>query len=97
MNAQDLSVGDQEHELDHGHDHGTRDPRLVEVTIDGNPKVIPAGRYVVSELKEKLGVPPDYELDRVVGREFKELPDGDTVEVHKGEVFVSHVRRGGSA
>jgi hypothetical protein len=99
MNVQDTSVADQAVDLDGGHGDGPgkTDPHLVEVTIDGNPKLITAGHYLVSDLKVVLGVPADYELDRVVGREFKPLPDGENVVVHKGEVFVSHVRRGGSA
>lgn len=90
----------EEHKHHEHHKHGDHDkpePKLVEVTIDGHKREIPGGHYVVSKLKAVLGVPADYELDKVVGREFKELPDGDTVEVVKGEVFVSHVRRGGSA
>jgi hypothetical protein len=78
-----------------GHGQPQREP--VEVTIDGRKVAIEPGRYVVTRLKELLGVPPDYELDRVVGQEFKKLDDAETVQVHKGEVFVSHVRRGGSS
>ena len=99
MNTQDSSVVDPAVDRDggRGEGHGGPDPHLVQVIIDGNPKLIPGGHYLVSDLKVVLGVPADYELDRVVGREFKPLPDGDTVVAHKGEVFVSHVRRGGSA
>lgn len=99
MNGQDSSVVDQAVDGNggHGDGHGKPDPRLVEVTIDGNPKLIAAGHYLVSDLKVVLGVPADYELDRVVGREFKPLLDDEPIVVHKGEVFVSHVRHGGSA
>ena len=87
-----MNIDDQNPSL-----NGKPEPRLVEITIDGNKKEIPAGRYLVFDLKGALGIPADYELDKVIDREFKALPDGDTVEVHKGEVLVSHVRRGGSA
>ena len=80
-------------EKDKDHEHGN----LVKVTIDGQPREIPRGRYVVSELKVKLGVPADYELDIVDKGEFKPLQDADHIEIHGGEVFVSHVRRGGSS
>ncbi len=99
MNARDSKVVDQVGDRDgcHGDGQGRPDRHLVDVTIDGTPKLIPAGHYLVADLKVALGVPADYELDRVVGREFKPLLEGDTVVVHEGDVFVSHVRRGGSA
>ena len=80
-----------------GNGHGQPQGELVDVTIDGKTVGIQRGKYVVAQLKEVLGVAPDYELDRVVGHEFKALDDTETVQVHKGEVFVSHVRRGGSS
>lgn len=75
----------------HGHDHD------VAVTIDGQRKELPAGEYVVSNLKNKLGVPADYELDQVVHGEFRQLADNSQIDIKGGEHFVSHVRRGGSS
>ena len=69
----------------------------VEVFINGNPKEIPAGKYSVPELKKALGVPAEDELAVIKGKEPVPLKDGEEVEVHKGEKFVSHKRRGGSA
>lgn len=101
MSAEHVNHDEQQKHHEHhqhgDHGHHKHEPKLVEVVIDGQKKEIPGGHYEVAKLKVLLGVPADYELDKVVGREFKELPDGDTVEVVKGEVFVSHVRRGGSA
>ena len=76
---------------EHGH------PHEVAVTIDGSRKEIPAGEYLVSALKVKLGVPADYELDQVIDGEFRELPDSSHVHIKGGETFISHVRRGGSS
>jgi hypothetical protein len=72
-------------------------PHTVAVTIDGARKEIDAGDYVVSALKVKLGVAADYELDQVIGGEFRPLADTAHVEIKGGEHFVSHVRRGGSS
>jgi hypothetical protein len=72
-------------------------PHEVAVTIDGHRKEISAGDYVVSALKTRLGVPQDYELDQVVGGEFRPLADTAHVEIKGGEHFISHVRRGGSS
>lgn len=74
-------------------DHG----KLVKVTIDGNPRNIRRGRYLVSELKDELGVPAEYELDLVVNGELKALTDNEHIVIEGGETFVSHVRRGGAS
>jgi len=70
---------------------------LVSISVDGTDRPVPKGKYVVSEFKGMVGVPPEYELDQVEAGRFQPLPDGDTVHIKGGEVFVSHVRRGGSS
>jgi hypothetical protein len=70
---------------------------VVTITVDGEAKEVPAGKYVVSQFKRLLGVPADYELDEVVHGEFRPLADEATIEVKEHDVFVSHVRRGGSS
>lgn len=88
MSAEHVNHDEQQKHHEHhqhgDHGHHKHEPKLVEVVIDGQKKEIPGGHYEVVKLKAVLGVPADYELDKVVGREFKELPDGDTVEVVKG-------------
>lgn len=79
----------EKQDAEHGH--------TITVTIDGTPKSILQARYLVSELKTKLGVPSDYELDQVVDGEFKPLNDIDHINIKEGEVFVSHVRRGSAS
>lgn len=69
----------------------------VEVSVDGTTKTVLKGKYVVSEFKTVVGVPADYELDQVVDGKFEPLADDATIHVKEGEVFVSHVRRGGSS
>lgn len=75
----------------HGHDH------LVQVSIDGRHEMFHEGRYLVSDLKIRLGVPADYELDQVIHGEFVPLTDDAFLEIHHKMVFVSHVRRGGAS
>jgi hypothetical protein len=79
------------HDQDHGQGH------TITVTIDGQPKPIRQGRYLVSELKTVLGVSADLELDQVENGEFKPLDDNNHINVKEGDVFVSHVRRGGAS
>jgi len=81
----------------HGVEKFTTAPKLVQVTIDNEHKIIQAGTYTVTELKRVLGVDPSRVLDEVVCGEFKELPDNGTVHVKGGEIFVSHVRQGQSS
>ena len=81
----------------HGVEKFTTAPKLVQVTIDNEHKIIQAGTYTVTELKRVLGVDPSRVLDEVVCGEFKELPDNGTVHVKGGEIFISHVRQGQSS
>jgi hypothetical protein len=69
----------------------------VEVHIDGRQVKLGAGKYVVSVLKQKLGVPAEYELERVKHGLFDPLPDDSVFRIHGGEEFVSHVRTGSSS
>lgn len=71
--------------------------KLVTVTIDGKVKEIERGKYLVSDLKQILAVPADYELDEVKHGEFKPLDDNGHTHIEGGETFVSHVRRGGAS
>jgi hypothetical protein len=73
------------------------DKHLVTVSVDGQSKEVARGKYLVSEFKAVVGVPVDYELDQVVEGEFKPLADDATLHIKGHEVFVSHVRRGGSS
>jgi hypothetical protein len=82
---------------EHQEQHPEKKPRLVEVTIDGNPREIAADTYPIPVLKNLLGVPLDYELELVKGGKFHPLADGDSYKVHGHEEFLSHVRCGGSS
>jgi hypothetical protein len=74
----------------------TGDSHKVKVTINGDEKKIPGGAYVVSRLKEVLGVAPELQLE-IKEKELIPLDDNETITVHEGEAFVSHKRRGGSS
>lgn len=70
---------------------------LVTVTINGNPKEIHRGSYVVAALKTVLGVDASQALDEVIHGEFKPLDDNQRITIKGGEIFVSHARHGGSS
>lgn len=73
------------------------DNKEVSVEIDNLTKKLERGEYVVTQLKERLGVSPEKDLDQVLGGNLVTLKDGDHVSIRGGEVFFSHVRRGGSS
>jgi len=78
-----------------GEDKGHKD--LITVKIDGNDKEIEKGEYVVSDLKVALGVAADRVLEIVKEHGLETLEDNQTIHVHNGEKFASHVRGGGSS
>jgi len=77
-----------QHELKH---------REVEIKVDGRKLRVPAATYVVSEFKILVRVAADRELDIVEHDTFRPLADNAEIRVHEHEVFVSHVRTGGSS
>ena len=74
-----------------------RKPRLVEVIVDRKPKLVPPGRYIVAAFKELVGVAADRELDILKDGALHPLKDDGEITIHGHEVFVSHVRGGGSS
>ncbi len=69
----------------------------VSVTVDGVKHEVPRGEYVVSAFKQLVGVDPARELDELVHGQLKPLDDNARIEIKGCEVFVSHVRTGGSS
>ena len=69
----------------------------VSVTIDGHEKEIQAREYPVMQLKAALGVDPTRDLDQVIDGQLVPLSDSDKIHIRGGEVFISHVRGGGSS
>ncbi len=65
--------------------------------LDGQLKRLPRGNYMVSAFKQLVGVTSDRELDVVDHDVFKPLDDNAEITIHECEVFVSHVRTGGSS
>jgi hypothetical protein len=82
---------EQAHEDHEHHEH------QVTVTVDTKEKRVRSGDWLVSEFKKEVGVDADRVLDEVIGGEFKPLDDKATIDIEGGEVFVSHVRQGGSS
>ena len=73
----------------HGHE--------VPVTIDNRNIEIQAREYIVWQLKEALGVDASRQLEQVLDGKLVPLDDKAKIHIRGGEVFVSHVRGGGSS
>jgi hypothetical protein len=69
----------------------------ITVIVDTKPKEVKPGSRLVSEFKKEVGVEASLALDEVINGEFQTLDDSGHVHPKGGEVFVSHVRTGGSS
>lgn len=81
----------------HGVERFTTQPKLVQVTVDSRAHTVQAGSYLVANFKRLVGVEASKVLDQVIGGEFRELADNQTIQIVGGEIFVSHVRQGQSS
>ena len=77
-------------------DHSS-EKKKVKIDVDNQPKHVAPGTYLVSAFKELVGVPADKDLDQVIDGNLTTLADTASVTIVGGEVFFSHVRRGGSS
>jgi hypothetical protein len=68
----------------------------ITITVNDVPTPFTKGKYSVADLKTRWSIPADYQLDRFEDGEFKELT-GDEVHVKNGDIFLGHVRKGGSS
>jgi len=80
-----------------GDDRGEKNEKLVTVEIDGVNKEIEKGEYTVPELKTALGVAANRVLAEEINGVLTDLPVDKKVHIKGGEVFASHVNRGGSS
>lgn len=78
-------------------DNDKPEHKKVKFTVDGKPIVVEKHKYLVSEFKQAVGIPLDYELDKVIDGVFTPLVDTAEIHLKNGDIFVSHVRQGGSS
>lgn len=85
----------------HGEDHrhGEHDERhLVSITVNHHEYRIRKGRHTVAEVKTVGHVPLADDLEQVRhGNQLHLLPDDGHIEIHGGEVFVSHPKSASSS
>lgn len=70
----------------------------VTITIGTNTEIqISEGVHTVTELKALGGVPEADDLEEVKNGKLHPLPDGSSVNIKGGEVFVSHPKNSQSS
>jgi hypothetical protein len=79
------------HHEEHGHDH------CVTIHVNNMEVFLNAGKYAVATIKKLAAVPLADDLDQLVDCELKPLADDGHVHIHGCEVFISHVKDGGSS
>jgi hypothetical protein len=87
----------KERDLDEGCNGSEHEIKPVHVRVDDADHTILPGTYSALDLKQRFSIPQDYALERVMDGKFCPVDDSATITIHGGEVFISHVRRGGSS
>lgn len=77
-----------------GPGHGDNEAHIV---VDNAPKTVRAGDWLVSDLKQKVGVDAAKVLAEVTPSGLKDLDDTAHIDVRDGMRFMSHARKGGSS
>jgi hypothetical protein len=81
----------------HNIENSEHEKKKVKIDVDNHPEHVAPGTYKVADFKELIGVPAEKELDQVIEGNLTTLDDSASVTIKGGEVFFSHVRRGGSS
>lgn len=87
----EAEIGHVEQELQATRKH------LVSINVDGVEHEVRGGKWVVHELKTKLGIDQAKVLAEITPEGLKDLDDDQVIEVRAGERFMTHARSGGSS
>lgn len=74
-----------------------RRDELVPIIVDGVEHRVRPGKWLVRELKAKLGIDPAKVLAAITPQGLKDLDDNAEIEVRAHEKFMTHARSGGSS
>jgi hypothetical protein len=80
----------------YGHHEG-RHCHTVDVYVDTRRFVLQPGPYEVATFKKVCGIPLADDLDQLVNRKLKPIADDATIDIEGCEIFISHVKDGGSS
>lgn len=86
-------VADAERELDAARRH----EHEVTIVVDGVEYRLHQRRWVVCDLKVKLGIDQAKVLAEITPQGLKDLDDNAEIDLHENEKFMTHARSGGSS
>ncbi len=81
---------------DNGHGNGPGNSK-VNITVNDTNYSIHRGRQTVVEIKNAGKVPLNHALEQIIDGQIVPLEDNGSVVIKGGEVFISHIKDGGSA
>jgi hypothetical protein len=67
------------------------------IIVDDVKHLVRPGSWIVSDLKQAVGVDPAKVLAEVTPNGLKDLADDAKIGIHENEQFISHARTGGSS
>jgi hypothetical protein len=76
---------------------GDESPHLITIIVDGVDRQVRAGKWIVRDLKAALQIDPAKVLAQITPQGLKDLDDGEVIELHEKEQFMTHARSGGSS
>ena len=74
-----------------------REDGLITIVVDGTDHRVRPGKWIVRDLKAKLGIDPAKVLAEITAQGLKDLDDGAEIDLHEKERFMTHARSGGSS
>ncbi len=81
-----------------GHPSPGGGKQVAHIIVDSPPpKTVREGDWLVSALKQEVGVDPAKVLAEITPSGLKDLEDTAHIEVKDGMRFMSHARKGGSS
>ncbi|MBL8799388.1 MAG: hypothetical protein JNM56_36230 [Planctomycetia bacterium] len=93
-----MNTATAENRAEHGHHpDGHEHCPTVTIHVNNEEVFLHPGRYAVATLKKLAGVPLADDLDELVECQLKPVPDDATVHIRGCEIFVSHIKDGGSS
>jgi hypothetical protein len=87
----------EETRANHGHQEGHEHCPTVTIHVNNEEVFLHPGYYAVATLKKLAGVPLADDLDELVECKLTPVADDATLHIRGCEIFVSHVKDGGSS
>ena len=81
---------------EHGH-RGGEHCHTVDIFVDNSKVVLHSGHYDVATVKKLAGVALADDFDQLIECKLVPIPDDAKVHIRGHEIFIAHVKDGGSS